>query len=72
MIMTVLCFLSFFIVHVREHIKKIGQTRISLSGKLLLSISSLISNKCDLFFILFGRFDVKGAQVNNLTDMLGL
>ena len=35
------------------------KTRINLSGKLLLFILSIRSNKCDLSFIIFGRFDVK-------------
>ena len=40
-----------------------NETRISLSGKLLLFISSMKSNECDVPFIAFGRFDVKGAQM---------
>ena len=53
-------FHSSFIVYVREHI---NETRISLSGKLFLFISSIKSNKCEVSFIIFGRFDVKGAQM---------
>ena len=40
-----------------------NDTRISLSGKLLLFISSIKSNKCEVSFIIFGRIDVKGAQI---------
>ena len=39
------------------------ETRNSLSGQQILFLSSIKSNKCDLFFITFGRFDVKGAQM---------
>ena len=40
-----------------------SKTRISLSGKLLLFISSIKSNKCDVLFIIFGKFSVKGARM---------
>ena len=33
-----------------------------MSGKLLLFISSIKSNKWDAFSIIFGMFDVKGVQ----------
>ena len=36
-----------------------NKPRISLSGKFLLTISSIKSNKCDVSFIIFGSFDVK-------------
>ena len=39
------------------------ETRNSLSGQQILFLSSIKSNKCDLSFITFGRFDVKGAQM---------
>ena len=39
------------------------ETRISLSGKLLLFISSINSNKYDVPFDIFGRFDAKDAQM---------
>ena len=41
----------------------LNEDTISLSGKLLLFISSIKSNKYDVSFIIFGRFDVKGAEI---------
>ena len=38
-----------------------NETKISLSGKLLWFISSIKSNKCDVSFMIFGRFYVKGC-----------
>ena len=40
-----------------------NETRIILSGKLHLFISSIKSNKCEVSFIIFGRFDVKSKQM---------
>ena len=40
-----------------------NEAKISLSGELLLFISCIKSNKCDVSFIIFDRFDVKGAQM---------
>ena len=43
-----------------------NETRISLSDKLLLFISSVLSvktNKCDVSFIIFSRFLIKGAKM---------
>ena len=40
-----------------------NETRISLSDKLLLFISSIKSDKCEVSFIIFGRFDVKVGQM---------
>ena len=40
-----------------------NETRISLPGKLLLFILSIKSNKCDVSFIILGRFGVKGVQM---------
>ena len=42
---------------------KSNKAKISLSGKLLLFISSIKSKKYDVSLIAFGRFDVKGAQM---------
>ena len=39
------------------------ETRISLSGKLLLFISSIKSTKCDISFEISYKFDVKGVQM---------
>ena len=39
------------------------ETRISLSGKLLLFISSIKSTKCDISFEISDEFDVKGVQM---------
>ena len=63
----------------------LNKAKISLSSKLVLLILSVKSNKCDVSFIIFGRFHVKGAHmlpiiwiildkhpvVNNLTAMSG-
>ena len=42
---------------------KSNEAKTNLSGKLLLFISSIKSNKYDESFIIFGRFDVKGVQM---------
>ena len=39
------------------------ESRIRLSGKLLLLISSIKSTKCDVSFEISDKFDVKGVQM---------
>ena len=43
--------------------KYVAETRISLSNKLLLLVSSIKSCKCDVSFLISGRFDVKSGQM---------
>ena len=50
-----------------------NKAKISLSGELLLFISSIKSNKCDVSFIIFGRFHVKGVHmISIILDKLSI